>query len=158
MGVQVYELCSDKQEEREYISRLVDVLQLQNKVDREYIAQLYSEDMEKQYEAGFDECLDKLNMLHEKYPTRIHKMEIRIDDEELDKFKKMLEISFKVGFLEGRNGVKPPNTDTLIAAGLDEVSAEYMMRFAKYSIEEQKVMLAEMERVHMQKLKMEENE
>ncbi len=139
--------------------RKLNMIQERDKVDREYIDQLYSEDLEKEYEAGFDEFLDKLiELFHEKYPQRIHREEIKIDDETLKKFTKMIEISYRAGILEGRNGVKPPNAETLIATGLDETSAEAMMQFTEQSLEEKRAFLTEKKPVHIQKLETEEND
>lgn len=126
LGVQVKDLYSDNEADRDFVSRVVQLTEQNdnNAVDRDFVEFWNSQELEKTVNEGINQ---------ENKPNKNF-----ID-------------GCKYGYMLAQ-GFKPKNVETLIAVGFDEVSADFFMRFAKYSLEEQIALINEMQRIHQQTL------
>lgn len=143
LGVEVHELYSDKQEDRDYISRVVQMTEqnANDAVDRSFVERWNSSELTQKVKDNIDyireKCVDQVGKIDKEYEKRFEEFVIN---------------GYKLGYMAAQ-GLKPQNVDTLIAVGVDERYADLILHFSNYPYEEQEILLNEMKRIHKQKLK-----
>lgn len=154
LNVPWYELYSDKEEEQLGIvadfvlESAKEALSKYQKptVDREFVDYWNSSELEKiigdNFNPFYKEWIARVGEIDEKYGKRLEEG---------------MKEGYKLGYMAAQ-GLKPKNVETLVAAGIDEREAEFLLHFSNYPSEEQKVLLNVMERIHKQSMNTDKGE